>query len=217
VLHERNSAEPGGVNEVITGLSIDTDGAVNIEIDADKVCHYIGPDGEVVTSTDGKIETTWGGDPGKVILLIPKNSYVLHLGSAGAIGTASDFSGDFVTNFAGLVQLADCALLTSVNAPNTSELICAGCAALTDVSALKANILDCSNCVSLAEQSIYDALDNAYKLAQGGMIEGDYDFSGATTGIVTSTISQMHGISYNDIITYLSGAPNWVIQYNEAA
>jgi hypothetical protein len=217
MLHERNSAKPGGVNEVITGLSIDTDGAVNIEIDADKVCHYIGPDGEVVTSTDGKIETTWGGDPGNVILLIPKNSYVLHLCSAGAIGTASDFSGDFVTNFAGLVQLSDCALLTSVNAPNAFEVICDGCAALTDVSALKANILDCSNCVSLTAQSIYDALDNAYKLAQGGIVDGDYDFSGATTGIVTATISQRHGISYNDIITYLSGTSNWTLAYNEEA
>jgi hypothetical protein len=216
VLHERNRAEPGGVNEVITGLSIDTDGAINIEVDADKVCHCIDPDGTVITSTDGKIETTWGGDPGNVILLIPKNSYVLHLGSAGAIGTASDFSGDFVTNFAGLVQLADCALLTSANDPNTSELNCSGCAALTDVSALKANILDCSNCVSLTSQSIYDALDSAYKLAQGGVIEGDYDFSGATTGIVTSIISQRHGISYNDIITYLSGDPNWTLTYNEA-
>ncbi len=217
MLHERNRAEPGGVNEVITGLSIDTDGAINIEIDADKVCHCIAPDGEVVTSTDGKIEIVWDDAPGNVILLIPKNSYVLHIGSAGAIGTASDFSGDLVTNFAGLVQLADCALLTSVNAPNAFEIICSGCAALTDVSALKANILDCSNCVSLTAQSIYDALDNAYKLAQGGIVDGDYDFSGATTGIVTEIISQRHGISYNDIITYLSGDPNWTVTYNEEA
>jgi hypothetical protein len=215
MLHERNSAEPGGVNEVITGLSIDTDGAINIEIDADKVCHYIGPDREVVTSTDGKIETTWGGDPGNVILLIPKNTEVLNLGSNGNIGTASDFSGDLVTNLTGFIDVTDCALLTSADAPNATDLICNGCAALTDVSALKAKILNCINCVSLTEQSIYDALDNAYKLAQGGMIEGNYDFSGDTTAIDTEIISQRHGISYANIISYLSDAPNWLVAINE--
>jgi hypothetical protein len=120
-----------------------------------------------------------------------------------------------VTNFAGLVQLADCALLTSVNAPNTNEVVCSGCAALTDVSALKASILTCIDCVNLTAQSIYDALDNAYKFAQGGMIEGNYDFSGDTTAIDLRTVSQRHGITYEAIITYLTGDLNWTITVNE--
>ena len=148
-------------------------------------------------------------------MLIPKDTEVLHLGSAGAIATASDLIGDLVTNLTAVIDVTECYLITSIEAPNATQVNCTNCTGLITLSALKATVIVCDECDNLTTQSIYDVLDNAYKLGQAGAVDGVLDFGGGTASIDVATISQRHGITYDAIITYLAGDPNWTITVNE--
>jgi len=72
--------------EVVKNLSISEDGAMYLQVDADKFCYIVQPDGSVLTSTLGIISTTWGGTAGQVSLVIPKGE-PLNISNSDFIGT----------------------------------------------------------------------------------------------------------------------------------
>ncbi len=90
--------------EWIRGLSLANGGitpqVVYLEVDADKTCYVILPDGSIITSTAGTINTTWNhslliGSDRAVTLIVPKTSQKVYFGDYDNSGTIiSDYIGD---------------------------------------------------------------------------------------------------------------------------
>jgi hypothetical protein len=178
-----------GVNEAIRGLRIDTDGAINIEVDSDKTCYCLCPDRSVITSTDGKIETTWVGAPGNVVLLIPIDTTQLLLVDSGFAGTLT-CNRDWAYAFDG-------SLISMANLPNAKSITAVG--------------------AQLNEAAQKLILDNAYTLAlRMDIRNGFIDMAGAVQSLTGSDISTVHGIDYGSILTTLTSSPyNWSITATE--
>ena len=140
--------------EYITGLSLAsgtvTPQLVYLEVDSDKTCYVILPDGSTLTSTDGKINTTWTGAAGAVTLIVPNNTEELLL-------TNADFIGELNTLFTGTLYCYDCTSLTTLSAPMATNLYCNSCTSLTTLSAPMATNLECDNCTSLTTLSAPNA------------------------------------------------------------
>jgi hypothetical protein len=168
--------------ELITGLQIDTYGKISIQGDSDKTVYCKTPDGAILTSNSGIIDTTWGGSLGSVVIAVPKTTEGLYLNNAwdtGSIG--SDFIGDLNFNLAEMyidannctsltslsaplattISANNCASLTSLSAPSATTVYASNCASLTSLSAPSATTVYASNCPALSAQSINDAMDNA--------------------------------------------------------
>lgn len=131
-------------HEAITGLSIATDGVMNLTVYADKTCYIIAPDGSVITSTDGVINTTWGGSDGKVTLIVPKNQFINI--------TASDFIGSLKTDIPDISANA-CNYLTSIHALKATYISCSTCASLTNIYSDFAYI-NCSSSILIESLSM---------------------------------------------------------------
>lgn len=178
---------------------------VYVEVDLDKKAYVILPDGSVLTSTSGIINTTWIGVAGSITLIKPKVTSKFSI-------SESAFIGDLETKSAYL-NCDSCRSLTSISAPKATTLFGSNCISLTSISAQKATTLFGNNCISLTTSSIYSILDNAYSLFLKGELNGILNFSGTTSVIDVSKISPIHGISYNSIITSMVG---WTITVNAA-
>jgi len=62
------------IYEAIEELKIAANGKVYLEVDSNKSCKVVLPDNSILTSTAGKIDTTWNGAAGRVKLIVPKDS-----------------------------------------------------------------------------------------------------------------------------------------------
>lgn len=95
--------------EIITGLSIPTDGKVSIQIDADKTAYYKAPDGVVTSSTGGLIDIAdVNTNSGNVTIAIPKVNTTFDI-------STSDFSGTMQFNVNSLsdINLGGCNFTSS--------------------------------------------------------------------------------------------------------
>jgi hypothetical protein len=108
-----------------------------------------------------------------------------------------------------------CTSLTSLSAPNAMYIKANGCTSLTSLSAPNATTVYAGDCPNLSAQSIYDAFDNAYTLALGGVTGGTLDFSGTTTGIDDTGNSPIHNISYGSMVNIFQDY-SWAITINQA-
>ena len=140
--------------EVITGLSL-ADGSVTpqvvfLAVDADKICYVVLPNGTILTSIEGTIDTTWTGAAGAVTLIKSKDTSVLDM-------TNSDYIGNLITTQSGSLQTVDCASLTSISAPNATSIDAYGCTSLTSLSAQNAIYIEASGCTSLTSLSAPNA------------------------------------------------------------
>ena len=122
--------------ELITGLQIGADGKISIQVDTDKTVYCKTPNGAILTSTDGIIDTTWGGSLGSVVIAVEKSTTRFALNDdwdTGSIG--SDFIGALNPNLSADVIASSCTSLTSLSAPLATEVYASYCTSLTSLSA----------------------------------------------------------------------------------
>ena len=160
--------------EYITGLSLAsgtvTPQVVFLAVDSDKSCKVILPDGSILTSTEGTIDTTWTGAAGAVTLIKNKDTSVFDM-------TNSDYIGNLITTQSDLLQTTDCASLTSISAPNVIDIYAGGCTSLTSLSAPNATYIDAFGC-DLTAVAIAALLA---ELVATGNEDGTLDISGGST------------------------------------
>ena len=170
--------------EVITGLSLAsgtvTPQVVYLEVDADKTCYVVLPDGSVLTSTTGIINTTWAGAAGAVTLIVQKNTTNLSM-------DASDFIGILSINLVS-IGAPYCTKLTGTSAPNATIIDASDCTSLTTLSAPNATAIYASGC-ALTDVSIAALFA---ELVATGNEDGTLDISGGTSAVYTSWSGQAH-------------------------
>lgn len=228
--------------EVITGLSL-ASGTVNSQlvtlvVDTDKTCYVVLPDGSILASTDGVISDDWLGAAGAVTLIVPKTSVDVGMSASEFIGSllVTSATGEIdLSVCTGITSLSapnatnldchGCTSLTSIYAPNATEFYCYGCTSLTSVSAPNATYIDCSGCTSLTSLSAPNAtsIDASGCALTGAAIESLL-LELYTTGKQNGTVD-ISGGTNADYATWSLQAKadaatlqtrGWTITYNEA-
>ena len=161
------------------------------------------PNGQLYTSTAGVINQNYSGGAGRVTLVVPKLSFKTYL-------TNGDYTGKLITNKDKRIDIYSCDNITSLTAPNASEINANLASKLEYLSAQNAVEIMASSCPLLPESNLKKILDDAYTLflAEGSDISFNISMLGTTTGIHGSDISPIHGISYVTLagtIEYTSG------------
>ena len=199
--------------EVITGLSLAsgtvTPQVVILEVDSDKTCYVILPDGTTSTSTTGLINTTWAGAAGNVTLIVPKNTTRISLYDSGDTEIPADFIGVFTSNYATEILCNGCVDLTGISAPNASTVWAVNCTSLTSISAPNATDINAQGC-ALTAVAIAALLA---ELKATGNTDGFLDISTGTNADY-GTWSQQ---AKDDLAELVNLTNNWMILYNNAA
>ena len=156
--------------DVIYGGTIATGGAVKLTIDAGKIGYVRLPNGGILTTTAGVINTTYTGVAGRITYYVPKI-----LTTDVNISSASN-TGNLVYNgISGFISTNND--IYSISALNVTEYVSSdNNANLTSIIAPKAKIVEASNC-ALTAKSISDILYAAYDENRANVI---YQFSGGT-------------------------------------
>ena len=133
--------------EYITGLSIAsgtvTPQVVFLQVDPDKTCYVVLPNGTVLTSTASVINDTWAGAAGAVTLIVPKISESIYI-------EGSDFVGILNTTFIGNITTAESSNIEGIIAKNTLSLNAELCTSLASISAPNATNINASGCALTA-------------------------------------------------------------------
>lgn len=198
--------------EYITGLSLadgsDTPQVVYLQVDLDKECKVILPNSTTLTSTAGIINTTWAGAAGSVVLVIDKTSQTVLFGDYDdTAAITSDYIGDLYTTFNGIIQVDECAFLTSINAPSATEVNASVCPSLSSIyaqnaitivaidssdlsyiSAPNATFIDTSGCALTANSIATKLASTLVNIADLSTVA--IDFSGGTNANYTTWSAQ---------------------------
>ena len=163
--------------DTISGGLMPTGGSVKLTIDSNKVGYIVTPNGRLLKTFAGEIDTTYTGKEGNILYLVPKNSIDVSVEVSSLKGGIT-YSGDRV------LDVIQCPLLTSVVALNTKSVY--------------------SNNSSLTAKAIGDILQNAYTKNQ---LVCDYSFVGgnnALKGEVNSyLIATYSGLTFATVNTRL--------------
>lgn len=163
--------------EAIYGLTIEKGEDMYLEVDSNKTCYIVQPDNTLLTSNiDGVISTTWGGDDGNVILVVPKNSSYMSVANSGFTGLITVVGGYYI------------------DISNTG---------ITYLSSPASAIISAFNS-GLTAESIYLLIDEAFSLYLNGVLSGVRNFTDCAP-INVLTMSAVHGYSYFDMIQNMSG------------
>ena len=132
--------------EVIRGLSVSS-GQISpqkiyLEVDSNKVCYVVQPNGVVLTSTAGIIDVNYTGAGGGILLVIPKNSIEFNI-------QYSDYVGILSTNIVSGINLNNSTKITQLNSAKAVVIIANSCIRLFAINSPKATSLIAINCTSL--------------------------------------------------------------------
>jgi hypothetical protein len=158
--------------DVIYGGTISNGGAVKLSIDAGKVGYIRLPNGTILTTVSGVINTTYSGVGGAITYYVPKNSAIAEFDSINITG----ITGDIITNFEGECRFSSQIYITGVTANKSTIINCSADAALTKLIAPKVITLYVSGC-ALTAKSIGDILYAAVADNRANVV---YNFSGGT-------------------------------------
>jgi len=179
---------------VIRGLSIGdgtgTPQKIYLEVDSDKTCYVVLPNGTLLTSTSGVINYDWEGVAGNVKLIVPKDTTDFRVIN-GLDTLISDFGGNATIqgNYAVLrFQRTD---IVSLEANNTVNVSINNNAVITTFSANNAIDVNASAC-ALTDKSIGDFLIAAS--VNNPTANGSADFSGGTNALFANIALYMHSI-----------------------
>jgi len=184
---------------VIRGLSIGdgtgTPQKVYLEVDSDKNCYVVLPNGTLLTSTSGVVNYNWEGIAGAVRLIVPKDTAVIFTKEIGVGG--SDFIGELTTTNSGSLDFGF-NQLTKITATNANIVAATNNMGLTDFSAENATQIYLSAC-ALTDKSIGDFLIAAS--VNNPTANGSADFSGVTNPLVANICGYMYSIGVIEIPT----------------
>lgn len=154
--------------DTISGGTIANGGDVKLTIDTGKVGYIRLPNGTILTTVDGEIDTTYSGIGGAITYYVPK---VL----TGASLYGSGLYGSITTTITEDLSLSECNL-SSIIANYLLHLGCVNNDLLTNLIAPKAISIVASGC-ALTAKSIGDILYAAYLANRANVV---YNFSGGT-------------------------------------
>lgn len=184
--------------DVIYGGTIANGGAVKLTIDSDKTGYIKLPNGTLLTTVAGVIDTTYTGVGGAITYYVPKIIDLVEISASGISGdlnVTSNAAYDVYigyNNFTKGIKFINAYRITCLNSPILSVLI-----------AKKAYRIIASTC-ALTAKSIGDILYQAYVDARMNVV---YDFSGGTnanlTQIETYMLSAGYGVTAEDCILAL--------------
>lgn len=176
--------------DVIYGGTIANGGSVKLTIDSDKTGYIKLPNGTILTTVAGVIDTTYSGVGGSITYYVPKNSTVCIVSSSGLAGHIS-YSG-----FSALS--ASVCEITTANLNNCKYISIWGNTALANLYANSAIILDAVDC-SLTAKSIGDILYSAYIDNREDVV---FDFSGGTNAddeSIGNYLSFYYALEFGDV------------------
>jgi hypothetical protein len=191
--------------DLIYNGTIADGGAVKLTIDADKVGYVRLPNGTLLTTVAGVIDTIYSGVGGAITYYIPKDSVI-------AIIENSGLTGAITTNFAGVISIEGSNAITGITAPYSTHIHCRNMAVLTSLSAPLATTLY-ANSSALTAKSIGDFLIAAS--INNPTEAGTADFGGGTSALDTAIDAYLitQGTTLAAILVVLA---TWTITLNEA-
>lgn len=197
--------------EVVRGLTIG-DGSVTpqkiyLEVDSNKVCYVVQPNGVILTSTAGKINVNYTGNGGSVLLVVPKNAIDVKI--SDSISISGDYFGKLT--FSGVSKLTALnSYLSTIYAQNSLSVMAQGSTVLANANADKSKTSNFTTC-ALTAQSIGDLLLAA--IANNRTYAGTLTATGGTnagaSAINTYLISR--GTTLAAVLTQLA---TWTITLN---
>ena len=146
-----------------------TGGAVKLTIDADKIGYVRLPNGGILTTTAGVINTTYTGVGGRITYFVPKTNTDTNI-------DASDIAGTLTRNADAAFSFAGCMNILGLNSPNGLVFNCGGSTAFENLVAPKATTIYGAGCAFTAK-SIGDIIYAAYV---DNRLNVNFDFSGGT-------------------------------------
>lgn len=162
--------------DTIKGGSIATDGVVKLTIDSDKIGYIFLPNGSILTTVAGVIDTTYKGFGGAITYYVPK---VL----TNQINTRqATYTGTITYNGTNAWSCGGNAFMTGCVAPNAQILEPNNSSKLTTLIAPKVVKLAASDC-ALTAKSIGDILYQAYSNNRANVV---FNFTGGTNAINTA-------------------------------
>lgn len=176
-------------------------GAVKLTIDNGKVGYVRLPNGGILTTVAGVIDTTYSGVGGAITFYSPKNSTLVDI-------SGSDVHGAIIYNGASNFVYQISSEIESLTANNTDYVDVTGDSNLTE---LKANLVVTCLAVgcALTAKSIGDILYQAYIDNRENIV---YDFSGGTNAsetLIETYFDSEYGLVwssvYNQLVTVNGG------------
>lgn len=179
--------------DLIYGGTIATGGAVKLTIDTDKTGYIKLPNGSILTTVAGVIDTTYTGLGGAITYYVPKIASIVDIGN-------SDLSGAITYNG---VNIFECwsfnvGRLKSVIASSAIVIYCHGDTTLTNLVANNAVHIDATGS-ALTAKSIGDILYAAYV---DNRLNVTFEFIGGTNAIETAVNAYLlstYGVSFDTV------------------
>lgn len=205
----------GELNYLIAGGTISNGGSVKLTIDSDKVGWVKLPNGSLLETVSGVVDSTYSGVGGNITYYIPKSQ-------TGTVDIKdSSISGDISTDVVAGFDSTNCDLLTSItaqyleglNSPNCNLLTSIGGAllqaatcnaspSLTTLFCPKATTIYGQGC-ALTAKSIGDILYSAYIDNRASVA---FNFSGGTNALqstIDTYLQATHGVTVATVTTKL--------------
>jgi hypothetical protein len=174
---------------------------VYLEVDNNKVCYVILPNGGILTSTSGVINYDWEGEAGRVKLIVPKDSTLLKIAE-------SKFIGGLTAEEAGIINTGLSTLITRVIAPHATQMYISSCPLLAEFTAPIATVVSASIC-ALTAKSIGDYLWLGV-YTNNPTASGTADFSGGTNATAEDITTYMGDAGYLDNSEVFAGVEAWI-------
>jgi hypothetical protein len=177
--------------ELIGGLSIPSSGKAYLEVNSDKTCFVVLPNGTLLTSTSGVINTT-SPTAGNVKLIIPKGEISTKLDNG--VDVFADFTGSYECNNLGSFSAASSDLI-SIKVNNKTSVSVGGSVDLDVLECESATAIYATNC-ALTAKSIGDFLIAAY--TNNPTASGTANFTGGTNADLEAVSVYMQTQGYGD-------------------
>lgn len=181
--------------DTVTGGIIENGGSVKLTINSAKKGSIVLPNGELLNTVAGVINTTYVGKRGNLLYLVQKGQE-LELSNSG-VGGKLTYNGSAVLN------AASCPLVTELNALLSPYVGVTGNTILTSLVAPVAVVVQASSC-ALTAKSIGDILKAAYTANRMSVAFnfslGNNALEGAVDTYLQSTYS---GLTYATVYTKL--------------
>lgn len=179
---------------LIYGGTIANGGAVKLTIDADKTGYIKLPNGTILTTVAGVIDTIYSGVGGAITYYVPKGT--------GANIMDSNINGDLTTNVKVLIGASETTLVSSLTATVSTYVYMYGYPILSSIIAPLATTAIAQNC-ALTAKSIGDIIYQAYIDNRQNV---NFDFSGGTNaleGAVDTYLQSAYGVTYATVYSLL--------------
>lgn len=175
---------------------------MKLTIDNDKIGYIRLPNGVILQTVSGVINTIYTGVGGRITYYMPKNTAEVIISSSGV-------SGNISTNFTTKIFIGDCQWLVSIKANEIEDRVyVVSCSNLAILEATKAIHIDAAGC-ALTAKSIGDILYAAYADNRANV---NFDFSGGTNaanGLIEEywlyTYAAPTNVELSDVLVSLTG------------